>query len=156
MGTKSRTSTRPRLQTNNKGRASRVRQDRWLLFSRRASSIPCDIIGVLVRSNLCVIAPPFVGGFPTSSLLSRVRACNVRQDVCMQISVNTVVLSTDRGECFCHTAVLCTCVRMVSVLYQVACKIRQDVCVQFCASTAVLNTDAYLAVTLLLYSYVPL
>ena len=49
----------------------------------------------LVRSNLHVIAPPFVCDCPTSFILSRVRACTVRQDVCMQISVSTVLLSTD-------------------------------------------------------------
>ena len=32
---------------------------------------------------------------------------------------------------------------------------RQDVYVQFCASRGVLTTDVYLAVALLLYSYVP-
>ena len=102
--------TYPHLRTNSK----RLQQKRWLLLFRKASSIPCGV---------CVFVPFCVQFYCPASCLRLLDVVPLvsrslhRLARCLRAALRRYSSGAARIRlCCCYTAVLCTCVIMVSVV----------------------------------------
>ena len=104
----------PHLRTNSKAQTPRLQQKRWILLFRKASSIRA----------VCVFSFHFMLNFNCAACCLRlldvvpvVSRSLHRLARCLRAALRRYSSGADRIRlCCCYNAVLCTCVRMVSVV----------------------------------------